>query len=58
VAALAHALSEKDPAGGNFYQSVWGELKRRYNVASYTRIPAARFGEVIAWLENWLKVTG
>jgi hypothetical protein len=54
VAALAHTLTQNDPAGGNYYQSVWGELRRRYNIATYTRIPAARFGEVIGWLETWL----
>jgi len=29
-------------------------LHRRYDVTIYRRVPAASFGEVIAWLEGWL----
>jgi hypothetical protein len=53
VAALANRLTELDPSK-NHYQGIWGELHRRYKVATYSRVPAARFGEVIAWLESWL----
>lgn len=53
VAALAFQLAQMDP-GKNHYQGIWGELHRRFNVSSYTRVPAARFGEVIGWLEGWL----
>ena len=54
VKAIAHALTERDPAGKNYYQSVWSELHRRYGVTSYRRVPAARFGDVVAWLQSWL----
>jgi len=55
VKAIAHTLTEQDPGGGNYYQSVWSELHRRYGVTSYRRVPAAKFGEVIAWLEGWVE---
>jgi hypothetical protein len=54
VKAIAHTLTEQDPGGGNYYQSVWGELYRRYGVTTYRRVPAAKFGDVTTWLENWL----
>ncbi len=54
VKAVAMDLTERSP-DKNHYQSIWGELHRRYRVASYRRLPAAKFGEVIAWLENWLQ---
>ncbi len=30
------------------------ELHRRYNVTTYRRVPAAKFAEVVTWLEGWL----
>ena len=55
VKTIAHTLTERDPAGGNYYQSVWGELHRRCGVTTYRRVPAAKFGEVVTWLESWLE---
>ncbi len=40
VKGIAHKLSEKNPAGGNYYRSVWSELYRRYSVTTYRRAPA------------------
>jgi len=55
VKAIAHTLTEQNPAGGNYYQSVWSELHRRYGVTTYRRVPADRFADVVAWLEGWLE---
>jgi hypothetical protein len=55
VKAIAHTLTEQNPAGGNYYQSVWSELHRRYGVTTYRRVPADHFADVIAWLEGWLE---
>jgi hypothetical protein len=55
VKAIAHTLTEQNPAGGNYYQSVWSELHRRYGVTTYRRVPADHFADVIAWLEQWLE---
>jgi hypothetical protein len=55
VKGIAHKLTEQNPTGGNYYQSVWSELYRRYSVTTYRRVPAVKFGEVIEWLESWLE---
>lgn len=56
VKALAHFLSARE-TGKNHYQGVFGELYRRFGVTSYTRIPQSRYGEVLAFLEDWRKAT-
>jgi hypothetical protein len=57
VKAVAEALTRQDAAAGvaprNWYQSIWGELYRRYNVAGYRNLPAARYGDVLAWLADF-----
>ena len=30
------------------------ELHRRYDVMTHRRVPAAKFAEVVTWLEEWL----
>lgn len=55
VKVIARTLAEQDTAGGNYYQSVWSELHRRYNVTTRRRVPAVKVGEAIAWLESWLE---
>jgi hypothetical protein len=52
VKALAMLLTEADPTK-NHFQGVWGEVNRRMGVASYKNIPATRYGEVMAFLEEW-----
>jgi hypothetical protein len=37
----------------NPYQQVWGDLYRRFRVAAYRNLPAARYAEVLAWLSGW-----
>jgi hypothetical protein len=54
VKALAQLLSEKDPSK-NHYQSIFGELYRRFQVSSYKAIPASRYSEVMTFLDDWLR---
>jgi hypothetical protein len=58
VKGIAHRLSERDPQETRAYQRVWSELHRRYNVTTYRRVPAAKFDEVVIWLEEWLTSLG
>jgi hypothetical protein len=51
VKSIAFELTERNPSR-NWYQSIYGELYRRLGITSYRRVPADRFGEVIAWLEG------
>ena len=37
----------------NPFQQVWGDLYRRFRVAAYRHLPAARYEEVLAWLQSW-----
>lgn len=37
----------------NPFQQVWGDLYRRFRVAAYRHLPAARYEEVLAWLAAW-----
>lgn len=52
VKALALALSEKD-SSKNHFQGIWGEINRRFRVATYRNIPARQFREVLTFLEDW-----
>lgn len=52
VKALAMLLTEADPTK-NHFQGVWSEVNRRMGVASYKNIPASRYREVMAFLEDW-----
>ena len=52
VKALAGLLQEQAP-GKNYYQSIFGELYRRYNVSSYKLIRESQYTEVIAFLDSW-----
>lgn len=57
VKAVAETLTRQDVAAGaaprNWYQSIWGEMYRRYNVAGYRSLPAARYGDVLTWLADF-----
>jgi len=39
-----------DKAG---YQKVYSEMYRRYGIATYRNLPAARYKEVATWLQDW-----
>ena len=57
VKAVAMALSKA--SGRNEYGGVYGELYRRYEVPSYRELPASKYEDVMAWLNEWLQsVTG
>ncbi len=57
VKAIATEMAARDKGSGatgpNPYQSVFGELYRRFRVSSYHNIPVRRFGEVMAWLKDY-----
>ncbi len=57
VKAIATEMAERAKGTGakgrNPYQSVFGELYRRFRVSSYHNIPLRRFGEVMAWLREY-----
>ncbi|GAC1559931.1 MAG: hypothetical protein NVS2B7_34410 [Herpetosiphon sp.] len=52
VKAIAKDLSERDKSK-NHYQSVFGELYRRFNVSSYKRVRQDQFADVLAFLDEW-----
>jgi len=57
VKAIATEMAAREKGSGatgpNPYQSVFGELYRRFRVSSYHNIPVRRFGEVMAWLKDY-----
>jgi hypothetical protein len=53
VKAVAMALSKA--SGRNEYGGVYGELYRRYEVPSYRELPAAKYDDVMTWLNDWLQ---
>jgi hypothetical protein len=52
VKALAEALTSKDKSK-NHYQGIFGELYRRFQVASYKMINQEQYTAVIAFLDDW-----
>jgi len=52
VKALAELLTSKDKAK-NHYQGIFGELYRRFQVASYKLIRQDQYASVIAFLDDW-----
>lgn len=52
VRAIAKELSERDQSK-NHYQSVFGELYRRFRVSSYKRVRQDQLAEVLEFLEEW-----
>jgi hypothetical protein len=52
VKALAEYLSSREP-GKVHYQSIFGEVYRRWGVSSYKSIPMAKYGDVLQFLEDW-----
>ena len=59
VRGLAEYLTSKlgpiDSAGKVHYQSIFGELQRRFGVTSYKLIPQRDYTEVLAFLNDWRK---
>jgi len=57
VKAIATEMATRDKETGakgrNPYQSVFGELYRRFRVSSYHNIPVRRFNDVMAWLREY-----
>jgi hypothetical protein len=38
---------------GKHYQSVYGEMYRKFGITSYRMLPAGRFQEAMDWLTEW-----
>jgi hypothetical protein len=53
VKAVAMALGKA--TGRNEYGGIYGELYRRYEVPSYRELPASKYDDAIAWLNEWLR---
>lgn len=53
VKAIAITLGKKTKR--NEFGAVYGELYRRFNVASYKAIPQRKFDEVMTFLNEWLQ---
>lgn len=51
VKAIAMELSRR--SGRNEYGGVYGELYRRFQIPAYRELPAHRYAEAIAWLQEW-----
>lgn len=52
VKAIAESLSHRDPSK-NHYQSIFGELYRRFKITSYKLVPQSRYADVLAFLDDW-----
>lgn len=57
VKALAQLLTAKD-ASKNHYQSIFGEIYRRFGVSSYKLIRREQYESVIAFLAEWRASAG
>lgn len=51
VKHVGHALASQGTKSG--YSQVYGEMYRRYGIASYKNLPQAKYPEVLAWLRQW-----
>lgn len=56
VKAAAHALTQQGQERA--YQQVYGELYRRFGIATYRALPRRRFDEAVAWLQQWAAEAG
>ena len=52
VKALAEMLTGHNPSK-NHYQSIFGELNRRFQVTSYRRLSRAQLADVMQFLDDW-----
>jgi hypothetical protein len=53
VKAIAMTLTEQDN-GKNHFQSIFGEIHRRYRVTSYKNIRQSQYHNVLDFLDSWL----
>jgi hypothetical protein len=51
VRAIAIVLGEK--TNRNEFGAIWGEFYRKFGVSKYRYLPASRFNEALAWLEEF-----
>lgn len=51
IMTTAHELGKR--SGKNEYKGVYGELYRRFEIASYKQLPSARFDEAMNWIRDW-----
>jgi len=58
VLDLAGLLKAEGAGDANPYQTVYTALYRRFGVSSYKVMPAARFGAVMAFLDDWRRRAG
>ena len=57
VKAVALAIGKK--SGRNEFGAIYGELYRKFGIASYKQLPARRFQEAMRFLAEWHEsVTG
>jgi septal ring factor EnvC (AmiA/AmiB activator) len=54
VKALAQLLTQKDPSK-NHYQSIFGELYRRFRTSSYKNVRKDQYQDVMKFLDEWLQ---
>ena len=54
-AVKAVAIAQGKVSGKNEFGAVYGELYRRFGITSYKQLPAARFGEAMAFLTDWFR---
>jgi len=50
--------AEGGPDAPNAYQTVYSALHRRFGVSSYQHVPAERFADVMAFLDDWRRRAG
>lgn len=55
VRALAHLMGKPHPDARNPDGAVFSEIYRQFGVSSYKHLPAARFDDVLAFLDDWRK---
>jgi len=64
VRDIATAIMRRDAAAGpsstrpNAYQALFGAMYRQFSVTSYKLIRADRYGEVVAWLQEYRQAQG
>lgn len=51
VRAIGLVLTKR--SGRNEYGAVYGELYRRYEISSYRELPASKYEDAMAWLNQW-----
>jgi len=54
VKALADLMARKD-SSKNHYQSIFGEIYRRFRVSSYKLVRQSQYQDVVAFLDDWRK---